>query len=84
MFDMQIRIFQIMTGDDGRLQEDMNKFLRGHRVLDIKEHFQDGCWHFCVKYADYAYGQDKIGEPVRLITGKSWTILHLPDLAGSA
>ena len=26
----------------------MNRFLRGHRVLSVDRHFENGVWHFCV------------------------------------
>jgi superfamily II DNA helicase RecQ len=51
---MQIQIFTIPIYDNGDMMEEMNKFLRAHKVLELKEHFQampqGGAWCFCIKY----------------------------------
>lgn len=53
---MQIRLFTIPIGDAGSLQDEMNRFLRGKRVLDVCEHFVEeganSCWCFLVKYLE--------------------------------
>lgn len=55
---MQIKTFTIPITDNGILQEDMNKFMRGHKVLEVSQEFyqsQSGAaWCFCVKYIDAA------------------------------
>lgn len=55
---MQIKIFTIPIADNGILQEEMNKFMRGHKVLEVSQEFyqsQSGAaWCFCVKYIDTA------------------------------
>jgi superfamily II DNA helicase RecQ len=51
---MQIRIFTIPSADSGALQDEMNAFLAGHRVLEIEQKFfqneNGGYWSFCVRY----------------------------------
>ena len=34
---MQIRVFSIPITDGGSMQEEMNKFLRGHKVLAVQQ-----------------------------------------------
>ena len=52
---MQIRIFTIPITDTGMLQEEMNKFLRGHKILEVQQELitnnkGSGYWCFCVRY----------------------------------
>lgn len=51
---MQIRVFTIPIFDDGKAQETMNKFLRGAKVLSIKEelvqHSENAYWCYSVRY----------------------------------
>jgi superfamily II DNA helicase RecQ len=53
---MQIKIFTIPITDNGIVQEEMNKFLRGHKVLEVTQEFyqsQSGAaWCFSVKYIE--------------------------------
>ncbi len=44
---MQIQVFVVRPGD-GVAMEELNSFLRGHRVLSVDREFQEGLWHFCV------------------------------------
>jgi superfamily II DNA helicase RecQ len=44
---MQIQVFRIGVGDPAGLEE-LNRFLRGHRILSVDRHFEAGVWHFCV------------------------------------
>lgn len=44
---MQIQIFRVAAGDPVGVEE-LNRFLRGHRVLSVDRHFEAGLWHFCV------------------------------------
>ncbi len=56
IFFMQIRIFTIPLQDDGTEQEIMNRFLRGHKILQVDQHFRDhpagATWCFCIHYLD--------------------------------
>ncbi len=51
---MQIRIFSIPITDNGEMQAEMNRFLAGHRVLEIEQHFyqneKGAIWSFCVRF----------------------------------
>ena len=51
---MQMKLFTIPIPDDGGCGEELNRFLRSHRVLDVEREFvQAGgasCWCFCVRY----------------------------------
>ena len=35
---------------DPLAMEDLNKFLRGHRVLKVDRIYDSGAWHFCVEW----------------------------------
>lgn len=56
----QYKFFMIPVGSSEEAEEQMNKFLRSHRVLDTEQHFvsEKGYWAISVKYAD----QDPIAE----------------------
>ena len=51
---MQIRIFTIPITDTGILQEEMNKFLRGHKVLEVQQELvtnnKGSYWCFCTRF----------------------------------
>jgi len=51
---MQIRIFTVPITDTGALQEELNKFLRAHKVLEVQQEListeRGGIWCFCVRY----------------------------------
>ncbi len=51
---MQIKIFNIPVAGLGNEVEDMNKFLRGHKILEVEQHFVSNSgndsWNFCVRY----------------------------------
>ncbi len=51
---MQIQIFNIPLTDSGEGLSDMNRFLTGHKVLEVEQRFfqneKGGCWSFCVRY----------------------------------
>ncbi len=51
---MQIRIFTIPIDDDGSGVGELNRFLRGHRILAVEREFVmaggRSCWCFCVRY----------------------------------
>lgn len=53
---MQIRIFTIPIGDIGEMSQEMNVFLRSHKILTIEKQFLsvglEGVWTFCVTYLD--------------------------------
>lgn len=48
----QVNTFFISLADDGGAQEEMNAFLRGHRVISIDKAFTGSGWSFCVEWID--------------------------------
>jgi len=60
---MQFRIFTIPVVDDGSATEEMNSFLRSHKVLETEQQListKNGSqWHFCVKYLANAQPDNK-------------------------
>jgi superfamily II DNA helicase RecQ len=61
---MQFKIFTIPVTDDGTAIEEMNRFLRGHKVLEVEQQLIStkvgSQWHFCVKYLANANAQPDI------------------------
>lgn len=51
---MQIKIFNIPIGADESITEEMNHFLRAHKIIDIKKELallsDNSCWSFCITY----------------------------------
>jgi hypothetical protein len=60
---MQFKIFTIPVTDDGTATEEMNRFLRGHKVLEVEQQLIStkvgSQWHFCVKYLANAQAEIK-------------------------
>ena len=55
---MAFQFFTIPIRDDGRAVDELNAFLRSHRVLHVDRQWVDqgmnSCWTFCVDYWDAA------------------------------
>lgn len=53
---MQIKLFVIPIGDNGTNQDDLNRFLRTHKVLELENHLvhneKGSWWCFCVKFVE--------------------------------
>jgi superfamily II DNA helicase RecQ len=51
---MQIQIFNVPLTDAGESLAEMNRFLAGHKVLEVEQRFfqneKGACWSFCVRY----------------------------------
>lgn len=51
---MQFQLFTVPVIDDGEALEEMNRFLRTHKVLEVEQKLvsaKNGSqWYFCVKY----------------------------------
>jgi len=51
---MQIKIFNVPLTDNGESIAEMNRFLSGHKVLEVEQRFfqneKGGFWSFCVRY----------------------------------
>jgi len=56
---MQIKLFTIPVGDSGTAQEEMNRFLRGNKILEVQNQLisnENGAyWCFCVRYIEKAF-----------------------------
>ena len=67
---MQVKLFQISAGDTGALQEELNVFLRTHRILSVREELVSGSggvfWCFCVKYVAGEISSDKYSKKGRV------------------
>lgn len=46
---MQVSLFSVAPGDS-RALDDLNRCLRGHRVLTLDRHCDAGVWSFCVTW----------------------------------
>jgi superfamily II DNA helicase RecQ len=55
---MQIKLFTIPIGDSGRALDEMNKFLRTNKILEVHDQLvsnrNGACWCFCVRYIERA------------------------------
>ena len=55
---MQIKLFTIPIGDCGSSVDEMNRFLRSHKILEVQSQFistENGAiWCFCVRYIENA------------------------------
>ena len=55
---MQYKFFVIPIKSNDDAAEEMNRFLRAHRVLAVEKRFMEGgenpCWSFCVEYLEGA------------------------------
>lgn len=62
---MQIRIFNIPITDNGDALSEMNRFLSGHKVLEVEQKFfqneKGGCWTFCIRFIPEISGGNSVG-----------------------
>ena len=61
---MQFKIFTIPLLDDGQIIEDMNRFLRGNKVVNVDKQLitlngGEAYWSFCVQYIGNAVAINK-------------------------
>lgn len=54
---MQIKLFTIPTIDGESVSEEMNRFMRGHKILEVEQQLitnanGSAAWCFCLKYID--------------------------------
>ncbi|MCF8216106.1 MAG: HRDC domain-containing protein [Chlorobium sp.] len=56
---MQIQLFAIPIGDNGAALQEMNTFLKAHKILEIQQKLisnDNGAnWCFCVRYVEQAF-----------------------------
>ena len=77
---MQYRKFILSLTDDGGQEAELNRFLRGHRILKVEQHFMadDGLWAFLVSYLDgeqkdsarLAHRSGERFDPAKELTGE--------------
>lgn len=51
---MQYRIFSVPIYSEGAFEEELNRFLRSHRIVEVNKHYSESAsaWTFCVTYVD--------------------------------
>lgn len=57
MEKMQIKTFSVPVFGNSAIEEEVNRFLRGHRILQVERHFcpdNGGYWAIFIEFADYA------------------------------
>ncbi len=60
---MQLKIFTIPITGGEALNEEMNKFLSTHKIIEVIHQFAgDKYWTFCVKYIDGVVGKSEITQ----------------------
>ncbi len=56
---MQIKLFTIPISDTGMAQDEMNRFLRGNKILEVESQFfcnlNTACWCFCIRYMEKSF-----------------------------
>ena len=56
---MQIKLFTIPIGDSGAAQQEMNTFLKAHKIQEIEQQLisnnNGACWCFCVRYLETVF-----------------------------
>lgn len=64
---MQLKSFVIPLADSLAAEEELNRFLRGHRVLQVSRQFSaegGGYWAVLVEYIDNGKNSDELPAPV--------------------
>jgi len=56
-YKMQYKIFTLPIYGSEEMNEEMNKFLRAHRIVNVERKLVersngDACWSFCIEYVD--------------------------------
>lgn len=66
---MQIKIFTIPVTDNGIFQDELNRFLRSNKILEVENHLMSNengsSWCFCVKYIDTPFPNQKVNTVKR-------------------
>jgi len=56
---MQIKLFAIPIGDNGTALQELNAFLKAHKILEIEQKLTSNkngsCWCFCIRYLEEAH-----------------------------
>ncbi len=71
---MAYRFFQVSIRDSGVAAEELNRFLRGHRVVSVERRWvdqgMDSYWSFCVDYLETALATGASARPASEPRGK--------------
>jgi len=63
---MQIKLFTIPVSDSGKTLEEMNRFLRGNKILEVQSELvsnKNGAfWCFCIRYIENTYSDSTPGK----------------------
>ncbi len=58
---MQIKLFTVPIGDSGAALDELNRFLRGNKILEVQNHLisnpNGAYWCFCVRYIEKTFRQ---------------------------
>ncbi|MCB9035895.1 MAG: HRDC domain-containing protein [Lewinellaceae bacterium] len=58
---MQIKIISVPVVGGEAINEDLNAFLRGRKILEVEQQLVDkpggACWTFCIRYVEQKAGQ---------------------------
>lgn len=73
---MQIKTFMLPVASAEHTEEELNRFLRGHRVLQVERHFcpdSGGYWAVLAEYVDGDWSEEvyttrKRNVPTRALT----------------
>ena len=54
---MQYRVFFVPIFDDGTFEDELNRFLCNHKVVEVNKHYSEATsvWTFCVTYIETNY-----------------------------
>jgi hypothetical protein len=72
---MAYRFFRVPVRDSGAAEEEVNRFLRGHRVLSVDRRWVDlgteSYWRFCVDYLETGATRSVVqGDKVLVVPGQ--------------
>jgi len=60
---MPYKFFRVAWPDPSAAEADLNAFLRGHRVMKVRQQFveagEDSFWSFCVEYVEARTGNER-------------------------
>jgi len=64
---MQIKLFTIPVSDTGVFTEELNRFLRANKILEVENHLisneKGASWCFCIKYIESAWTNNPADRP---------------------
>jgi len=59
--NMQVKLFTIPVSDSGVFTDELNRFLRSNKILEVESHLisneKGAAWCFCVKFIDGTWPQ---------------------------